>query len=101
MVIIKSNDRMIGKKFMKSFTATSLAIEEEIYRKLKERGHPFLATADDSLNFKDAEVPSRYLGRLDIKYRMDAQPFSNDQVISNTFIKPVVQSLLRDDTKLV
>ena len=101
VVVIKSNDRMIGKKLMKSLTATSLAIEEEICSKLKEKGHSFLAAADDSLNFKYAEVASRCLGRLDIKYRMDAQPFSNDQVISNTFIKPVVQSLLGDDAKLV
>jgi ectoine hydroxylase-related dioxygenase (phytanoyl-CoA dioxygenase family) len=32
---------------------------------------------------------------------MDTQPFCNDQVISNSFIKPVVQSLLGDDAKLV
>jgi len=49
-----SNDRMIGKKFMKSLTATSLATEEEICSKLKERGHAFLAAVDDSLSFKYA-----------------------------------------------
>lgn len=101
VVVIKSNDRMIDKVFMQTLTAKSSAIEEEICTKLKERGHSFLTAADDGTNFRYAEVASRCLGRLDIKYKMDTQPFCNDQVISNSFIKPVVQSLLGDDAKLV
>ena len=101
VVIIRSNDRMIEKELMKSLTTKSSAIEDEICSKLKGKGHAFLASADDSTHFKYSEVASRCLGRLDIRYSMDAQPFNDDKVVSNAFIKPVVNALLGDDAKLV
>jgi len=100
VVIVRSNDRMIGKELMKTLTTKSSAIEDDICGKLKEKGHSFLASADNP-NFKYDEVASRCLGRLDIRYNMDAQPFNDDKVVSNAFIKPVVNSLLGDDAKLV
>uniref|UniRef100_A0A7S3V7Q1 Phytanoyl-CoA dioxygenase n=1 Tax=Chaetoceros debilis TaxID=122233 RepID=A0A7S3V7Q1_9STRA len=52
-------------------------------------------------SFQYHEVASRCLGRLDIRYNMDQYPFNKNEVVSNSFITPVVQSLLGKDAKLV
>jgi hypothetical protein len=117
VVIIKSNDRMIAKNHMKSLTSQAGVIEDQICSRLKEKGNIFHvsegSTSIDSCiseknrkmeqnhSFQYNEVASRCLGRLDIRYKMNEPPFSEDEVVSNKFIKPVVHSLLGKDAKLV
>ncbi len=52
-------------------------------------------------SFQYHEVASRCLGRLDIRYKMDEEPFNQPQVISNEFLLPIVHSLLGKDAKLI
>lgn len=102
VVIIESNQNMIENKIMKSLTKSAAEIEHDIVTKLREKGHTFEGEqADESTNFKYHEVASRCLGRLDIRYKMDCDPFDQEEVKCNKYLMPVVKSLLGRDAELV
>jgi len=121
VVIIKSKDRMIARNCMQSLTSQSAMIEDQVCTRLKKKGNVFHVSEEESgaadnihscasaenreieqnHSFLYHEVASRCLGRLDIRYKMDEAPFNQNEVVSNEFIKPVVNSLLGKDAKLV
>jgi hypothetical protein len=121
VVIIKSKDRMIARNTMQSLTMQSLTIEEQVCTRLKKKGNVFHVSEEESTaadnihscasaenreieqnhSFLYHEVASRCLGRLDSRYKMDETPFNKNEVVSNEFIIPVVNSLLGKDAKLL
>ncbi len=50
---------------------------------------------------KEQNPFTRCLGRLDIQYKMDQEPFNQPKVISNEFPLPIIHSLLGKDAKLI
>jgi ectoine hydroxylase-related dioxygenase (phytanoyl-CoA dioxygenase family) len=95
------NSRLIDKNLLEKLRLKAATIESEICTKLKEKGHSFQTKENTTENFKYHEVASRGLGRLDIRYHMDASPFNDDEVVCNRYLRPVINSLLGDDSKLV
>ena len=63
--------------------------------------HPHPSPPEEDYSFSFAEVASRCLGRLDIRYGMNQPPFTSPQVLNNPWIWPTITSLLGDNAQLV
>ncbi len=123
------NNMIVPKDTMESLSLQAMKIEAQICQRLDEENIIYHisnesngesssqnATVDMDIHscksaenrekeqnhsFQYHEVASRCLGRLDIRYKMDKEPFNQPQVISNEFLLPIVRSLLGRDAKLV
>ena len=51
--------------------------------------------------FQYHEVASRCFGRLDIRYQMNQKPYTQPNIITNTYIYPIIQSLLGPNATLL
>ena len=80
-------------------------IQSEVVQRLDEVGKAWNATLepghDTDASFSYAEVASRCLGRLDIRYKMNQQPFCHPGVLNNPWLMPLIKSILGDSAKLV
>jgi hypothetical protein len=82
-------------------------IQTEVIRRLAEIGKVWnvgLASGQDpemDHSFSYAEVASRCLGRLDIRYKMNESPFCSPEVLNNPWLMPLIRSTLGDSVQLV
>ena len=121
VLILKStkNSPLISASMMTSMKRQAGYIEEKICNKLDEKNIVYhveetYATRDihacstenhlkqeQQHCFKFDEVASRCLGRLDVRYKMSEEPFSNAEVVENKILMSVVRSLLGNDAVLL
>ena len=117
VIIINSNGRLLEHEHMRSLKTQAGKIEDQICTKLNQKGNIFHVSEKSSSansciseenrkmeqdhSFRYHEVASRCLGRLDVRYKMDEAPFNDPRLVSNSFLQPVVNSLLGKDAKLV
>mmetsp|Transcript_13400 Transcript_13400/g.15086 ORF Transcript_13400/g.15086 Transcript_13400/m.15086 type:complete len:518 (-) Transcript_13400:686-2239(-) len=101
-------------KLLDNLSKDAKMIEHVVCSKLKGKGilwnvkrennvdgkHDNLKLEKDNA-FRYYEVASRCLGRLDIRYGMDRPPFTNDSIICNSFLMPLIHSLLGEGAKLL
>ncbi len=108
-----SSVRIFHKSLLDSLSAKAKQIEDDICIRLRKEGRIWrakdqeetTAQKNDQLEMKSAfryhEVASRCLGRLDIRYGMDQEPFSTGSVVDNPYVMPIVTSLLGKNAKLI
>jgi ectoine hydroxylase-related dioxygenase (phytanoyl-CoA dioxygenase family) len=99
---------LIPSSIMTSMQNQSSYIEQKICNKLDEKGIVYHVEETEAKRDIHAcstkkfdEVASRCLGRLDIRYKMSEEPFSNTEVVDNKILMSVVRSLLGNDAVLL
>ncbi len=111
--ITNSTNMLFPSTLLDSMIKQSKQIEYDICQQLTKKGNIWQRNNHNSDNdhnqkkleenvaFQYDEVASRCFGRLDIRYGMDQPPFSNDEVIANKVILPIIHSLLGKSARLV
>ena len=115
VVIVNScgNDMVFPTGLLESLSKRSAEIENEVCDRLDEINLTWRVRVDQDVaaassltlegkhSFRYQEVASRCLGRLDVKKGTNSSPFNDPDIVSNTKLMKIINSLLGNDAKLL